>query len=143
MRPGPGCGLAEVTDDPFSRSWRNGTGSLSTYRNNRAGAVGVFGLGTEALWSRLDAGDAGFAPCTRYSGDLPCAEAVKPDLRRLLQSGRLSRASLVSQFAIAAVHLALEQAGLLAGKGAADRAIGIVYGTSNGPGATTRRSTTT
>ena len=103
-----------------------------------AGAVGVFGLGTEALWSRLDAGDAGFAPCTRYSGDLPCAEAVKPDLRRLLQSGRLSRASLVSQFAIAAVHLALEQAGLLAGKGAADRAIGIVYGTSNGPGATTQ-----
>ena len=103
-----------------------------------AGAVGVFGLGTEALWDRLDAGDTDFAPCTRYPGDLPCAEAVKPDLRRLLQSGRLSRASLVSQFAIAAVHLALEQAGLLAGKGAADRAIGIVYGTSNGPGATTQ-----
>ena len=103
-----------------------------------AGAVGVFGLGTEALWGRLDAGDASFAPCTRYPGDLPCAEAVRPDLRRLLQSGRLSRASLVSQFAIAAVHLALEQAGLLPGKGEADRAIGIVYGTSNGPGATTQ-----
>ena len=45
-----------------------------------AGAVGVFGLGTEALWSRLDAGDAGFAPCTRYSGDLPCAEAGETGL---------------------------------------------------------------
>ena len=102
------------------------------------GAIGVFGLGTEALWDRLDTGDVEFAPCTRYPGALPCAEAVKPDLRRLLQSGRLSRVSLVSQFAIAAVHLALEQAGVLTGKGAADRAVGIVYGTSNGPSATTQ-----
>ena len=103
-----------------------------------AGAIGSFGLGTEALWDCLGAGRAKFAPCTRYPGALPCAEAVKPNLRRMLQSGRLSRMSLVSQFAIAAVHLALSQAGILTGKGAAGRAIGIVYGTSHGPGATTQ-----
>ena len=104
-----------------------------------AGAVGVFGLGTEALWDWLDAGRAEFAPCSRWPGELPYAESVKPDLRCLLRSGRFSRISLVSQFAIAAAHLALEQAGILAGRGAAgERAVGIVYGTSNGPSAATR-----
>ena len=34
-RPGPGCGWPRSPTTPFSRSWRNGTGSLSTYRNNR------------------------------------------------------------------------------------------------------------
>ena len=104
-----------------------------------AGAVGVFGLGTEALWGWLDAGRAEFAPCSRWPGALPCAESVRPDLRRLLRSGRFSRISLVSQFAIAAAHLALEQAGILSGRGAAGHhAVGIVYGTSNGPSAATR-----
>ena len=102
------------------------------------GAIGSFGLGTEALWKSLGAGSVKFAPCTRYSGDLPSAESVKPDLRRLLQTGRLSRMSLVSQFAIAAVHLALDQAGLPSRKGPAGPAIGIVYGTAHGPGSTTQ-----
>ena len=102
------------------------------------GVIGSFGLGTEALWDSLGAGKAKFAPCSRYPGALPCAEAVKPDLRRMLRSGRLSRHSLVSQFAIAAVHLALSQAGLLSGGAAIGNAIGIVYGTSHGPGATTQ-----
>ena len=103
-----------------------------------AGVIGSFGIGAGALWDSIGAGRAKFAPCTRYPGTLPCAEAVKPDLRRMLQSGRNSRMSLVSQFAIAAVHLALKQAGLPLGKGASDRAVGIVYGTSHGPGATTQ-----
>ena len=103
-----------------------------------AGVIGSFGLGTRALWDALGTGGTGFAPCTRYPGTLPSAEAVKPDLRRMLNSGQTSRMSLVSQFAIAAVHLALRQARLPAGKGAAGPAIGIVYGTSHGPAATTQ-----
>ena len=103
-----------------------------------AGVIGSFGLGTEALWDSIGAGGMKFAPCTRYPGTLPCAEAVKPNLRRMLQSGQTSRMSLVSQFAIAAVHLALTQAGLPTGKGATGRTIGIVYGTSHGPAATTQ-----
>ena len=102
------------------------------------GAIGSFGLGAAALWQALDAGGTTFAPCTRYPGSLPCAEAVKPDLRRMLRSGQASRMSLVSQFAIAAVHLALTQAGLPTGKRTAGRVIGIVYGTSHGPAATTQ-----
>ena len=46
--------------------------------------------------------------------------------------------SLVSQFAIAAVHLALGQARLPIGKGTAAQSVAIVYGTSHGPGATTQ-----
>ena len=102
-----------------------------------AGIIGSFGLGAGALWDAIGAGGMKFAPCTRYPGTLPSAEAVKPDLRRMLQSGRNSRMSLVSQFAIAAVYLALSQARLPLGKGAG-RAVGIVYGTSHGPGSTTQ-----
>ena len=102
------------------------------------GAVGSFGIGCGALWDALGAGRRTFAPCTRYRGSLPCAEAVRPDLRRMLKTGQTSRMSLVSQFAIAAVHLALDQGRLATGKGAAGRVIGIVYGTSHGPAATTQ-----
>ena len=103
------------------------------------GVVGAFGLGTEALWRRLGTGAVEFAPCTRYPTDLPCAEAVRPDLRAILGSGRLSRMSLVSQFAIAAVHLAMSQAGMSTGKGADAHAIAVVYGTANGPAAATQK----
>ena len=103
-----------------------------------SGVIGSFGIGTAALWDALGAGGRTFAPCTRYPGTLPCAEAVKPDLRRMLRSGRASRMSLVSQIAIAAVHLALTHAGIPRGKEAAGRVIGIVYGTSHGPAATTQ-----
>ena len=103
-----------------------------------AGVIGSFGIGTEALWDALGAGKRTFAPCSRFRGTLPCAEAMKPDLRRMLKTGQTSRMSLVSQFAIAAVHLALTQARFPAGKGAAGTTIGIVYGTSHGPAATTQ-----
>ena len=103
-----------------------------------AGAIGPFGVGTGALWDALGAAERTFAPCTRYRSLLPCAEAVKPDLRRMLHTGQTSRMSLVSQFAIAAVHLALVQAQLPVGKGADGKAVGIVYGTAHGPAATTQ-----
>ena len=103
-----------------------------------AGAVGSFGIGTGALWDVPGVGERKFASCTRYRGTLPCAEAVKPDLRRMLHTGRASRMPLVSQFAVAAVHLALTQARLSTGKGATGPVIGIVYGTSHGPAATTQ-----
>ena len=102
------------------------------------GVIGSFGIGATALWEALGAGGRTFVPCTRYPGALPCAEAVKPDLRRMLHSGKASRMSLVSQLALAAVHLALTQARLPTGKKAAGRVIGIVYGTSHGPAATTQ-----
>ncbi len=103
-----------------------------------AGAVGSFGIGTGALWDAPGAGGRTFAPCTRYRSTLPCAEAVKPDLRRMLHTGQTSRMSLVSQFAIAAVHLALTRARVPAAKGTAGPVIGVVYGTSHGPAATTQ-----
>ena len=103
------------------------------------GVVGSFGSGTGALWNCVDGGGAKFAPSSRYPGVLPCAEAARPDLRRTLRSGRVSRMSLVSQFAIAAVHPALVQAGLLSDKGTVERVVGMVYGTSNGPAAATRK----
>ena len=103
------------------------------------GVIGSFGSGTGALWDCVDGGGAKFAPSSRYPGVLPCAEAVRPDLRRTLRSGRVSRTSLVSQFAIAAVHPALAQAGLLSGKGTVEHVVGMVYGTSNGPAAATRK----
>ena len=103
-----------------------------------AGAIGSFGIGTRALWEALATSGKTFAPCTRYPGTLPCAEAVMPDLRRMLRSGRASRMSLVSQFAIAAVHLALTRARLPTGRKAAGPTIGVVYGTSHGPAATTQ-----
>ena len=103
------------------------------------GVIGSFGSGTGALWNSVGGGGAKFAPSTRYSGALPCAEAARPDLRRTLHSGRLSGMSLVSQFAIAALHPALVQAGLLSGKGTVERVVGMVYGTSNGPSAATRK----
>ena len=104
------------------------------------GLVGSFGLGTRALWEALGAGgETAFAPSTRYPCVLPCAEAARPDLRRMLHSGQTSRMSLVSQFAIAAVHLALTEARLPVGKGTATgNAVGIVYGTGHGPAATTQ-----
>ena len=102
------------------------------------GVIGSFGIGATDLWKALDAGQRTFAPCTRCPDTLSCAEAVSPDLRRMLHSGQASRMSLVSQLAIAAVHQALTQSRLPIGKEAAGRAIGIVYGTSHGPAATTQ-----
>ena len=103
------------------------------------GVIGSFGSGTGAFWDCVDGGGAKFAPSSRYPGALPCAEAAKPDLRRTLRFARVSRMSLVSQFAIAAVHPALAQAGLLSDKGTVECVVGMVYGTSNGPAAATRQ----
>ena len=102
------------------------------------GVIGPFGIGAKALWEALGTSARTFAPCARCPGTLPCAEAVKPDLRRMLRSGQASRMSLVSQFAIAAVHLALVQARLPSGRDAAGTVIGIVYGTSHGPATATQ-----
>ena len=102
------------------------------------GAVGSFGIGADALWKASGAASAKFVPCIRCADTLPCAEAVRPNLRRMLRSVQATRMSLVSQFAIAAAHLALSRARLPIGRGATGRVIGIVYGTSHGPAATTR-----
>jgi len=100
------------------------------------GVIGPFGMSTEDLWCWLDEDKSNFDECSRYKSPLACSESVKPDLRKMLRSGQLSRAPLISQFAIAAVHMALEQSGIST-KNQTDK-IAIVYGTSNGPGAATQ-----
>ncbi len=103
------------------------------------GPVGPWGTGLDALWDAQTAGTANFVPCSRYENGLPAAEAQKIDLRRMLKSGQLSRAPLVSQYAVAATHLAVSQAGILPERGAKNGGVGIVFGTSNGPGAATQQ----
>ena len=126
--------LADATDKPVLQDLAKWHRNLARrVAITGAGVIGSFGIGARALWEALGTSGRTFAPCTRYPGTLPCAEAVKPDLRRMLRSGQPSRMSLVSQLAIAAVHLALAQARLSTGKRAAGRVIGIVYGTSHGP----------
>ena len=103
------------------------------------GLVGPWGTGLDGLWEAQATGNADFAPCSRYNNGLPAAEAQKPDLRRMLKSGQLSRAPLVSQYAVAATHLAVAQAGMLPARGAKNGSVGIVFGTSNGPCAATQQ----
>jgi 3-oxoacyl-(acyl-carrier-protein) synthase len=102
------------------------------------GMVGSFGVGIDALWQTLENGGVTFAPCSRYTTVLPSAEAHAPDLRRLLRTATAARAPLVSQFALAATHFALLQAGIKLGTQIASENIALVYGTSNGPGAATQ-----
>ncbi|WP_293573970.1 beta-ketoacyl synthase N-terminal-like domain-containing protein [Phaeobacter sp.] len=103
------------------------------------GLVGPWGTGLEGLWDAQTNGTAGFTPCSRYDNSLPAAEAQKLDLRRMLKSGQLSRAPLVSQYAVAATHLAVTQADMLPERGTKNGGVGIVFGTSNGPGAATQQ----
>ncbi|MBO9463668.1 hypothetical protein J7443_00355 [Tropicibacter sp. R15_0] len=103
------------------------------------GLVGPWGTGLDGLWDAQTDGDADFTPCSRYDNGLPAAEAQKLDLRRMLKSGQLSRAPLVSQYAVAATHLAVTQANMLPDRGAKNGGVGIVFGTSNGPGAATQQ----
>lgn len=103
------------------------------------GIVGPFGTSSAALWEAQGAQDGQFAPCTRFDTGLPAAETPEIDLRAMLKSSQMSRAPLVSQFAVAASHLALEQSGLLADRRGKSADVGIVYGTANGPGAATQQ----
>jgi 3-oxoacyl-(acyl-carrier-protein) synthase len=103
------------------------------------GVIGPFGATPDALWLAQGPQDGAFQPCSRFDNDLPSAEAQKIDLRVMLKSSQLSRAPLVSQFALAATHLALEQSGLLAGRHGKSSDVGIVFGTSGGPGAATQQ----
>lgn len=96
-------------------------------------------MSTKELWQWLDDDQTNFAPSSRYCSPLPCAESVRPDMRRMFRSGQLSRAPLISQFAVAAVHMAMEQAGIDTNKEAAVDSFGMVYGASNGQGAATQK----
>lgn len=103
------------------------------------GVVGPFGTTLDALWDAQQEGDATFGTCSRHDNGLPAAEAVKVDLRQMLKSGQMSRAPLVSQYAVAATHMAVGQAGLTSERGSKTSEIGILFGTSNGPGAATQQ----
>lgn len=103
------------------------------------GLVGPFGTSAEALWDAQTPNGTTFGTCSRYDNGLPAAEAEKVDLRKMLKSGQLSRAPLISQYAVAASHMALTQAGIVQERGAKTDRIGIVFGTSNGPGAATQQ----
>lgn len=103
------------------------------------GLIGPFGQSLDALWAAQNPEDGQFVPCSRFENGLPAAETPAPDLRAMLKSTQLSRAPLISQFAVAASHLALEQSGLLQGRRGKSGDVGIVFGTSNGPGAATQQ----
>ena len=103
------------------------------------GLIGSWGTTLDDLWTAQQAGIADFVPASRSNNGLPAAEAQKPDLRRMLKSGQLSRAPLVSQYAIAATHMAVTQAGLMPRRGVRNSAFAIVFGTQTGPGVATRQ----
>ena len=103
------------------------------------GLAGPWGIGLDGLWEAQTDGVTEIYPCSRYDNGLPAAEAQKLDLRRMLKSGQLPRAPLVSQYAVAATHLAVAQAGMLPERGAKNGSVGIVFGTSNDPGAATQQ----
>lgn len=103
------------------------------------GLICPSGTTVAELWAAQSNKDGEFAPCSRFDNGLPAAEAPKIDLRALLKSGQLSRAPLVSQFAVVASHLALEQSRFLHNRNGKHADIGIVYGTSSGPGVATQQ----
>lgn len=103
------------------------------------GVVGPYGMTLDELWEAQQMVDAKFDTCSRYDNRLPAAEAVKVDLRQMLKSGQMSRAPLVSQYAVAATHLAVTQAGMTPERGSKTAEVGIVFGTANGPSAATQQ----
>ena len=102
------------------------------------GLIGPGGVGREILWNKITDGGIAFVPCQRYASPLLCAEAPKPELRKLLRSSRYDRAPLISQYALLAMHEALLEAQMQPGKTLDGARIALAYGTSNGAGHATQ-----
>lgn len=96
------------------------------------GAVGPYGSSTEELWAALLAGQPVAGPSRRFAGAPLVGEIVDFDLNRFRRSAKAQRSPRVSQYALAAAAQAIKAAGLDA-KGVDKDAVGIVYGTGNGP----------
>lgn len=103
------------------------------------GLVGPFGTTLDGLWEAQSNKETVFKKCSRYENGLPAVEAMPINIRQMLKSSQLSRAPLVSQYAVAATHLAVQQAEIQVDRNVKAADIGIVFSTSNGPGAATQK----
>ncbi|WP_109314799.1 beta-ketoacyl synthase N-terminal-like domain-containing protein [Pseudovibrio ascidiaceicola] len=103
------------------------------------GMVGPFGTTLEDLWAACERGPQPFPTAERFDHGLPSSEAHKVDMRQEFGSGQLSRAPLVSQYAMFAVNRALQQAGIVLDRRTKTPDVAIIFGTSNGPGAATQQ----
>ena len=103
------------------------------------GLIGPFGGSLNELWSLHNNKDAWLPFSNRYKNGLPAFEAVLPNLRKIPGAGKLLRAPLISQYAVAATHQAIIQSKMSLGRGQKANNIGLIFGTSNGPGASTQQ----
>ncbi|WP_068089068.1 beta-ketoacyl synthase N-terminal-like domain-containing protein [Polycladidibacter stylochi] len=103
------------------------------------GMVGPFGTTLEDLWVACERGPQPFPAAERFDHGLPSSEAHKVDMRQEFGTGQLSRAPLVSQYAMFAINRALQQAGIILDRRKKNSEIAIIFGTSNGPGAATQQ----
>lgn len=80
------------------------------------GAVTPIGIGKEAFWQALSTGQHGFARITRFdpvhSACKIDAEVKGFDITQYVEKKRARRMDLFTQFAMAAAHLAVKDAGL-------------------------------
>ena len=100
------------------------------------GVISAAGLGKEALWTAVCAGNSLAGPVTGFdAGELPvtsAAEIPSFDSTEYLSARQTRRMDLASKYAIVTSKMALEDAGLVVDDSNRDR-IGVVAGTGNGP----------
>lgn len=101
------------------------------------GVVGAFGAGTERLWDCLLSGSPPARPPTRYDLDGLAGEVSGFRIDAYVKTALAQRAPPISQYAVAASVMAVDQAGLKGKAGALEDAA-IVYGTGNGPSASSQ-----
>jgi 3-oxoacyl-[acyl-carrier-protein] synthase II len=99
------------------------------------GCVSPVGIGREASWERILAGDGGVVALTRFAAtDYPvriAAEIQDFDARNYLEPKEARRTDRYIQYAVAAAREAVEHAGLAIGPTNSDR-IGVIIGTAMG-----------
>jgi 3-oxoacyl-[acyl-carrier-protein] synthase II len=105
------------------------------------GVVGPFGVGTERLRDCLMSGAPAVRPLTRYALDGLAGEVEGFQIGAYVKTALAQRAPLISQYAVAASVLAVDQAGAKAKPGVTANPLesaAIVYGTGNGPSASSQ-----